>query len=71
MRIQGNAANTFARMGEIVVHTADLDTARRRLTELADWFTAHIEVLPLAPTLRELYTDPRNADFVHAATAAG
>lgn len=71
MRIQGNAANTFALMGEIVVHTADLDTARRRLTELADWFTAHIEVLPLAPTLRELYTDPRNADFVHAAAAPG
>ncbi|MEV4412286.1 ATP-grasp domain-containing protein [Catellatospora sp. NPDC049609] len=71
MRIQGGAANTFARMGEVTVHTPDPDTARRRLTELADWFTAHIEVLPLAPTLRELYTDPRNAGFVHAAAADG
>jgi hypothetical protein len=71
MRVQGGAANTFARMGEVTVHTPDLDTAQRRLTELADWFTAHIEVLPLAPTLRELYTDPRNAGFVHAAAADG
>jgi hypothetical protein len=71
MRVQGRAANTFARMGEVTVHTPDLDTAQRRLTELADWFAAHIEVLPLNPTLRELYADPRNAGFVHAAVAGG
>ncbi|WP_155374816.1 ATP-grasp domain-containing protein [Catellatospora vulcania] len=71
MRVQGGAANTFARMGEVTVHTADVDTAQRRLTELADWFRQHIEVLPLAPTLRELFADPRNADFVHAAAADG
>lgn len=69
MRIQGNAANTFARMGEVTVHTADVATAQRRLVEIADWFTAHIEVLPLTPTLRELYADPRNAAFQHAAAA--
>lgn len=69
MRVQGGAANTFARMGEVTVHTPDVATAQRRLTELADWFRQHIDVLPLTPTLRELYTDPRNADFVHAAAA--
>ena len=68
--MQGGAANTFARMGEVTVHTADVDSAQRRLTELADWFRQHIEVLPLAPTLRELYADPRNADFVHGPPTA-
>ncbi|GHJ45309.1 hypothetical protein Cs7R123_26510 [Catellatospora sp. TT07R-123] len=66
-RIEAAAANTFYRMGEVTVHTADAATAERRLTELAAWFTDRIDVVALNPTLRELFADPRNAGFQYEA----
>jgi hypothetical protein len=46
--------NTVGRMGEFSVLGENMEKATTLLDETAAWFTAQLNVLPLAPTMREL-----------------
>lgn len=68
VRVQAAAApNTFGRFGEVTVRADDETQARQRLAEVTAWFAERVQVLPINSNLRELFADPRNAGFVHAA----
>lgn len=67
LRVAAATRNTFGRFGEVTVHADTEEQAQLRLAAVAAWFAQHTVVLPLNSTMREMWADPRNAGFQHAA----